>query len=430
MSRSILFAVPTLAAVASLAVAQDDRLSATWSVRPGFGIRFDAGAPFRLDLRNQLQVHWTYANNEDLADTNNFTIRRLRTMFVGNVFSNHLLYMLLFEGADQGAAGDGNVKMAWAQWNFVDDGDHRIGLRVGQSKTMFGFEAAQASAGLWFVERSVASRAFADSFSRGAWLTGASLSHTDPSRPALRWMLGAMNTDVAAGLGAGYVDRGEESNNSDNEPSYVVSFNFDPLGNYFGAAQATDTARQGDWRTEDHGLRGTVGAGFGLGNGRTAQDFDPSPAIVENRDIESTSINVNTEWTVARFNFLGEYFQRTDDQQGAAPETERANGFNVAAGYLLQKTGDSSIQWGLGLRAARVATDAGDDATVDFLTGAQGIGAAAGNVTELSAVLNAFYHGHQCKTQFEWTLQEVDPDGPARTHRTNHIFRIGFQIEI
>lgn len=432
MSKSIPFAILTVAVSASLAVAQDDKQAATWSVKPGSGVKYEAGDAFSLEIKNRLDVHWTFSNNEDAADINTFNVRRLRTNFSGHVFSKSIHYLLAFDAVDQGAAGDGNIKQGWAEWNFVDQKEARVGLRVGQAKTMYGLEATQTSAGLWFVERSVASRAFADVFTRGAWLNGAYAS--DASKPALRWSLGAMNTDVAAGLGGsgtgitGLTDRGEESANSDNELSYVFSANFDPLGDFFGGRQTTENLRQGDWRTEDTSLKGTIGFGIALENGRTATAVG-APAAIE--DVEGTSININTEWSVAGFNILGEYFMRTDDQQGTVADKEEPSGFNVSAGYLLSKSGDSTIQWGFGLRYATVETDEGTAGSgVDFLTGAQGIGSTLGDVSEISAVINAFYHAHACKTQFEWTLQEVDPDGAGSSSLTNNIFRIAFQIEI
>ncbi len=109
-------------------------------------------------------------------------------------------------------------------------------------------------------------------------------------------------------------------------------------------------------------------------------------------------------------------------------ELEEPTGFAVSVGYLLEKSGDSAIQWGLGLRYNMIETDEGAVGSgVDYLTGAQGIGATLGDATEISVVVNAFYHGHACKTQIEWTMQDLEPTGGADT--TNHLLRIGFQLE-
>lgn len=424
MSKSIPFSLLAFAVSASLVTAQEGQAPGGWSAKPGSGLKFDGGDAFGLELKNRLQVHWNYANNEDAADTNSFTVRRLRTTLAGHVFKKNILYYVMFDAVDSGAAGDGNIKQGWAQWNFMEGDGGKMGLRFGQAKTMYGLEATATSAGLWFVERSAASRAFADTFSRGAWINGVMADSK------LRWNIGAMNTDSANGLGGaaggstGYTDRGEETANSDNELSYVFSANFDPLGDFFGGKQTTESYRQGDWRTDDTGLRGTIGVGVALGNGKTATAVGGST-----QDIESTSININTAWHVSRFNVLAEYFMRTDDQQGATPDEEEPSGWSASLGYLLPKSGDSVMQWGLGVRVCMLENDIGNNANVDFLTGMVGIGSTPGEVTEVSAVLNAFYHSHACKTQFEYTFQDVDPDG-AGTGQTNHLIRIGFQLEI
>jgi hypothetical protein len=164
-------------------------------------------------------------------------------------------------------------------------------------------------------------------------------------------------------------------------------------------------------------LKGTVGAGLALGNGKDA---------ATGGDIESFSVNLNTAWNVNRLSLMGEYFMRTDDLQGGPTDEEEPSGFAVSAGYLLEKNGDSPIQWGFGIRYSVAENDAGDNGAVNYITG--GFGGAEGELSEISAVVNAFYHGHSCKTQFEWTLQDVDPSGPASS-LTNHIFRVAFQLE-
>lgn len=413
MSKSIPCGLLAFAVSSSLLIAQGDSAAgAGWSAKPGSGVTYDGGDAFGLNLRNRLQVHWTYANNEDADDSNTFDVRRARTSFSGHVFNRNIMYFLMFDAAD---SSTGNIKAGWAQWNFSSSDSGKVGLRAGQSKTMFGLEATGTSAGLWFVERSLASRSFADSYSQGAWLNGVMAENK------FRWAVGAMNTDTAGAMNPGtYTDVGEETSNSDNELSYVFSANFDPLGDFFGGKQTAESWRQGDWRTDDNSLKGTVGVGLALGNGR-----DPSRAA-DTRDVESTSLNLNTAWTVNRINLLGEYFMRTDDLQGAVQDEEEPKGWAVSAGYLLEKSGDSKLQYALGVRICMLESDAGNDGTVDYIGGA--LLSTEADITEISAVLNAFYHGHACKTQIEYTWQDVDPSGGASS-ATNHILRVGFQIE-
>lgn len=414
MSKSIICGLLAFAVSSSLMLAQEK--TGGWSAKPGSGLTFDGGDAFSLKWSNRLQVHWTFTNNENAADNSTFTIRRARTNLTGHVFNKNIQYALILDGVDAGAAGDGNIKQAWGQWNFSSSEDSSIGLRAGQAKTQYGLEATWTSAGLWFVERSLASRTFADSFSRGAWFMGGLMMKDRP----IRFAFGAMNTDVARP--SNNADVGEETANSDNELSYVLTASFDPLGDFHGGKQSRESNRQGDWRTDDDSFKGTVGFGLGLSNGKDTQTGTGG------QDIESTSFNLHTAWTVSRINLLGEYFMRTDDLQGAAADEEEPSGFAVSGGYLLPKNPDYAIQWGFGLRYSMVESDNGNNATVNYVSSAAGgLGTAPGDVSEISVVANAFYHEHNCKTQIEWTLQDVEPDAGAS--RTNHIIRIGFQVE-
>lgn len=412
------------AVTSSLLLAQGDNKQASaggWTAKPGSGITYDGGDAFSMKWVNRLQVHWVYSANEDLPDTNTFLIRRLRTSFTGNVFSKNILYNLTLDGVDSGASGDGAVKFAWATWNFSKNEDGEIGLRAGQDKSPFGLEAMGTSGGLWFVERSTTARAFSDSFSRGAWIKGRAMGKEMP----VRFSIGAQNTDVANGLTAGYTDRGEETNNSDNELTYVISANLDPCGDFHDGKQTVNDRRQGDWRTDDDKLKGTVGVGICLGNGKDT---------ASGNDVESTSFNLNTAWNVSRFNILAEYFMRQDDLQGAVSDKEKPTGFAASVGYLMNKSGDSSIQWGFGIRYALLSTDNGDNAAVNYLNptaiSAGGTNIAVpveADISEISLVANAFYHGHSCKTQFEWTIQDIEPTGGGSS--TNNVFRVAFQVE-
>lgn len=414
------------AATSSLAFAQEGGTTPSWSMKPGSGLKYDGGDAFGLKWTNRLQVHWTYDSAEAFqgnrgTDTNTFNIRRMRSALSGHIFNRNLLFKIELDGVDTGSSG-GSIKQGWAQWNLCNCESSLVGLRVGQSKTQFGLERSGTSGGLWFVERSSASRAFSDSFSRGAWLAGVMLDHK------LRWTAAATNTDVAGGINSTNVaDTGEEGANTDSKLDYTFTANFDPLGDFFGGSQTAESFQQGDFRTGEQPLVGTVGAALFLGNSPTKVPLSGAGSVT---NLETTSLNFNSAWKVSGIQLLGEYFMRTDDLQDTpTPNKEESSGWAVSVGYLLPKSGDSSVQWGVGLRVNEVKTDDGNDGTVDFLTGAQGIKAGLGTVREISVVLNAFYHGHSCKTQIEYTNQDVDIDGGSAFDRTNHLVRVGFQLE-
>ncbi|MDO8349174.1 MAG: hypothetical protein Q7T30_02980 [Planctomycetota bacterium] len=397
---------------ASLLLAQDPAPPAPGGFRAkaGSGLEYDGGDVLGFRMLNMLQATWTFSSMDNgAADTSTFNVPRARTTLWGHVFGKNLLYKLQVDGADAGAAG-GAIKEGHATWNFAT-GDHTVGLRMGQGKALYGFEGTGSSAGTFFAETSAATKGFAAAYSRGAWFVGS--SHDNQ----LRWSVGAMNGDVAGGLGAGYLDRGEESANSDNELSYTAQLNFDPLGRFLDGGN--EAFLQGDFRTGDKSLKGTVGVGAASGNGRSTGT---------GTDVESTSINLDTAWSIAGFQVMGEYFLRTDEQQGVA-DKEEPHGFYVQGNYILPKGADTTLQWGFGVRFSMVENDVGNNGTVDFLTGLRGIAPSASansDATEVTVVANAFYHGHAAKTQIEYTWQDVDLGTAGDA--TNHILVVAFQL--
>jgi hypothetical protein len=362
--------------VAAPAIAQDGG----WSAKPGSGLKYAGGDAFSLSLINQLQVTYTYLADESAADTSEFKVLRARTTLSGNVFRKDVLYFVQLEALDDGA--NSNLKEGHATWNFVSNDDSTVGLRMGQGKTLFGLEGTGSVQGLAFVYRSNASREFSDKYNRGAWLNGKHLDST------LRWTLAAMNSPTL----------GEEAANDDNELGYVGNVQFDPLGDFFGGKQTAEPWRQGDFRDGDRKLVGTIGAGVALDNTTT----------VGGGETETEILTVNTAWSVQGFQVLGEWFDRSIDQTVGADQD--SDGYSLAANYVLEKRGDSAIQWGFGARySTKDLTDAGAD-----------------EQTELSLVVNAFYHAHACKTQIELTQREYD--GAGASDDTDYVLTLAFQL--
>jgi hypothetical protein len=381
---------------------------ATW--KPGAGITLADTDEFKLTLKGQLQVQWAFQALDSSPDEQSFDIRRARIDLSGHVWSKDLTYKMKLELTDDfdvdlgvpRAEQNGTVKDAWAHWRFMKSDDGGIALRAGQSKTYHGLEATGSSTGLYFVERSSASDTFAVTRSRGAWLHGAYMENR------LRWNAGAQNGDVASD--AVVAEHGEETSNPDNELTYVANVSWDPIADITGG-KSNESWMQGDLGDYKETI-GTIGAGVMLGNNR-----DQTNTF----DVESTQFNVNTAWGFGSgITAQGEIFVRSDDPDVGADED--SSGWYVQACYTLPMTGDSKIQWGFGLRFNMIETDD----TLTFLD-PSGLGGNPGDVSELSAVVDAFYHGHACKTQFEYTLQDVNPDG-AIASDTNHILRIQFQL--
>jgi hypothetical protein len=60
--------------------------------------------------------------------------------------------------------------------------------------------------------------------------------------------------------------------------------------------------------------------------------------------------------------------------------------------------------------------------STDFSTAATGT-----EITDISVVVNALYHGHNCKTQFEVTKRDNEPEG-AGADTTDYILGVAFQL--
>lgn len=364
---------------------------------PGQGIVLAQGNEFSAKMEGQVQAGWAYGINDGAADTNSFEIPRARLAWTGNAFSKDLTYRLMIDGTDT----DGALKDGWAQWAFSSSAGGNLSLRMGQGLSGYGLESTGSETGLFFVERSTASRTFGQDRTRdtGAWVHG---SHSENS---IRWVVGAQNDDVAAG--SDYSAEGDS--NDDNELTYIGALSFDPMGDTTGG-KGNEGVMQGDLDGAKD-IKGTVGVGYQLGNSRTGAT-DP--------DLEANQVNLNTGWMLGNgLTVQGEYFMRTESQDGE--DDLDSNGWYAMATYTLPKSGDSAIQWGFGARINTIDTDGGLSA--DNLSG---LGVDAGDATEISLVANAFYHGHSAKTQIELTQQEVNPDGGDET--TNYIVRLQFQI--
>jgi len=400
MSKSIA-SLLTFAVTTSLALAnggEGDKKNpyqggTSWA--PGQGLVLAQGDDFSVKMSGQVQAGWAYTSNENGADDNSFEIPRARLAWTGHAVSKDLTYRLMLDGTDT----DGALKDGWAQWAFSKSSGGNLSLRMGQGLSGYGLESTGSETGLFFVERSTASRLFGQDRSRdtGAWV------HGNHSENSIRWVLGAQNDDVASGSDYS----GEGDANDDNELNYIGALSFDPMGDTTGG-NGNESAMQGDLDGAKD-VKGTVGVGYQLGNSRDG-----------GADLEANQFNLNTGCMLGNgLTVQGEYFMRTESQDAAADLD--SNGWYAMATYTLPKSGDSAIQWGFGARVNAIDSDGGFD--VNNLGGLNG---AAGDATEISLVANAFYHGHSAKTQIELTQQEINPD--AGTDSTNYIVRVQFQI--
>jgi hypothetical protein len=138
----------------------------------------------------------------------------------------------------------------------------------------------------------------------------------------------------------------------------------------------------------------------------------------------STPSGASKAWSI-----LGEFFTRTDDLQNATTTTEQIRPAGRPAAPTCCRRAATRARSSGAVGRARQPWSAPTTATtaaVNYLTGLQGLGGADGDSTEITVVVDAFYHGHMAKSQIEYTFQDVD--FTAGTDPTNHILRVGFQL--
>ncbi|MEY4672735.1 MAG: hypothetical protein RL148_519 [Planctomycetota bacterium] len=377
------------------------------SYRAGSGITFDGGDEFRLNLLNRLQVQYLHSFGADerngsgswLDDSegNNqdFEVRRARTRFSGHAYNPHIRFQVEMDWAEEDQ--EGSLLDAWVQWNFFETETESIGLRFGQGKTHFGLEATGTSAGLAMVERSIASKFFATERSQGAWLNGSY------AEGALRWFAGVQDSFVSAGLERFMPDL---NTTADNEVVYVASLQLDILGDYLASqgSQDYESANQGDV-SRSNCLLGTIGGSYAYDDRGVGTLELPSSEVLEARDNRSWS--ANTAWRYAGWWATGEYFFAQSDLASDFGREEKDNdGYHVAVNYTLPKSGDSNLQWGLGVRYADL------DLSSVFGSLLPG-GVDARSVDQIGGVLTAYLRGHGCKVQAElnrtsYSDQDVD----------------------
>lgn len=397
---------PTLLlALAGAAAAQEP---AGWSVVPGDGMRCEAGETFGLRWITQLQLRFGAAANDGAKDELGFLVRRALTSLGGHAIRRNLLYKLQLSATDASEASGGPLKQGYLGWRAGGD-DGQVELRAGQGQALYGFEATASSTGLFFSDRGTAVRTFSDVYTRGAWVLG------DLPKRGLHATLGAVNGDVADGVGSRIREHGEDRENEGTGLTWLATVNATPCGDVLDG-RAVEVFREGDLRTGPRGLLGTVGAGYAFGEGHRAAD---------DAAVASRSCLLDTVWSLDGWQVMAEYFRRDDDPQDG--DRERAAGGYVVATWVQAASADCPVRWGAGLRGDWIHTDEGTAGSgVGILGGLPGLGATPGRLRELTAVVDAFCRGHAAKVQFEYTLQEVDGDDGSAA--TNHLLRIAFQL--
>jgi hypothetical protein len=369
----------------------------TVSATAGKGITFDGGDTFKLNIKSQMQIQWRYSAIDGAGqDVVTIRARRIRTKLSGHAFSPKTRFMINQEWG-RAAAGPLDIYLEQDLW---ENEEWSLAARGGRMKTLYGKEATGTSSSLMFVERSLATRTFADNRVLGvlATLTG--------MEDKFHAHLGTFNDSTAAGsfwasnMGA----------NPDNEMCYTAGLRYDVHGDMGDTGyKQGDLARSENWNAAVHG---NVWIGNETGPVGTA-------------DQEVLAFNLGGAFVGHGFSALGEFFWHSSEADVTGSQDHEAMGWNIQGTYNLEEG------WGIGARLSMVTIDTINAAAVQtiFPTSAGGTGggtalAGAGDVMEVTVGVSKFFNGHHRKVQADFTYQMVDPDAAAVQDLDNLIFRV------
>jgi hypothetical protein len=342
------------------------------SMAPGEGITFDGGDEFSLNLRNLLQLDYTYVEPDTTPTGSNssFGVTRARTYLSGHLFDPTVTYLMSMEWTEPGATTSPSpLKDAWIQWEFWGDEDNGVTLRTGQSKTMFGRQATNFEGYLELPMRQLATNTFSTARSRGAWLGGRHINDT------LHWNAGVQNGDVAAANLLAI----EEAPNTDHRMSFVANVRWENVD------MGGEWASEGDLEHVEEVQFG-FGGGFFFGNGLA--------------QTESTSYTLNGVLKTNGFYVNGEWFGRTDEPVGAADQD--SDGWQLEGSWT---TAPNTTQYGFVLGVSQISLD-----QVNTTLTATPLGAGTGEVLQVSVGVDMYYHAHNLKTEVAYVYQDVDFD--------------------
>jgi hypothetical protein len=271
---------------------------------------------------------------------------------------------------------------------------------LGQGKSLYGKEWTGSSQYLEFVDRSVASMTMANARSRQAQILG----KFDEGR--LRVNGGLMNNDVAAGA----LGNDDDANNNGVELNGIIGAQIGSGQDEMYGVRYSQAAL-----TNSEELMWVAGAAVSYGQN---DRFDVAA-------VEYDALNVNAHAAIKQghLHALGEIFIREEDQDVPGGPDVSSFGWLGQASWTLDP--GPTVQWGAGVRLSGVTIDDPGGLLRTNATAISGVNL-TGDVFEFQVVGNAFYHGHELKTQVGYTLQNFDPDGASSA--TNHIIELQTQV--
>ena len=331
----------------------------------GLTISAQDAEEFSINLGGQVQAGYQWIEDDTITASNSaFSVRSARVRLSGNVYSKDVTY---FVQMDPSTGAD--LVDAWAGWRVIEP----INIRFGQQKMRSSLQAdtSLADTDLEMVDRSIATLAFAGQRATGVLLEG------NAAEGKLNWHAGLMNNGTAGidGVAAAAPLSGAGLLALAGPFATGQQVGTDTLGWTVGGSFGSDAGNSETWSegnlAHDEKVRWIAGATLTSVNESLANGGD------------AMTVNLFGGVKLAK-GLAGQFESSLRDNDDLNRDD---SGFYGQVSYTLAKTG--KIQWGGVLRYGFIDFD-GPEAT------------------EIAGGVNAYYEGHDLKTQIQVRSIQVD----------------------
>lgn len=318
-----------LAASAMPALAQDEN---QWGYDKGFFFRT---SKFELKISTRTQVRYTYTMTDDnsLTDDNGaFNLPRTRLRLDGFAFYPWLKYKIQYDFTGQayttatsvtvpddgGSPSADTVSLSNKRGPdlrdlYFDLTRHpRASVRLGQFKAPFGIQEMTSSGDQEFVDRSIASEAFAPSRQQGAMLYGVSY-------------------EKKFGYEAGIFNGNARNVTANDNPGYmyVGRIHWDPNGEYKLSETAVDHPDKPLW---------TIGAAYMLSTTEAS-------LLKSAEELSQDTLEGFVGLKYKRLFGLADYYARTQEQAGVAPDVDSSGAIAQVGCFIVPRKLEIALRW-------------------------------------------------------------------------------------
>lgn len=300
-----------LGAAAIPAAAQEEN---QWGYDKGFFFRTPK---FELKISTRTQFRYTYTlTDEDSATDDNgyFSLPRTRLRLDGYAYYPWLRYKVQYDFTGQTDAGATPPRRSPDLRDLYFDlaRNPRAIVRLGQFKAPLGIQELTSSGEQEFVDRSVASEAFAPSRQQGAMLWGTSFEKK------FGYEAGAFNgngRNRTANDNTGYM--------------YVARVHWDPNGEYKLSESAVDHPDKVNW---------TIGAAYMLNS--TEESLLKTAEELQQRTAEGFF-----GLKYKRLFVLADYYTRTQEVTGGAPDIDSDGGIAQVGFFFVPRKVEVALRY-------------------------------------------------------------------------------------